>query len=56
MQAGLEVVDFFLFRYGAIHDLSPDFKTYCATKKISIKNIISHTHRLSENNLLLQSG
>ena len=56
MQSGLEVVDFFLFRYGAIHDLSPEFKKYCANKKISVKNIISHTHRLSENNLLLQSG
>ncbi len=56
MQSGLEVVDFFLFRYGAIHDLSPEFKKYCATKKISIKNIISHTHRLSKNNILLQSG
>jgi ATP-dependent Clp protease ATP-binding subunit ClpC len=56
IQSGMNIVDFFLFRYWAIYDLSPEFKKYCAEKKISVKNIISHTNRLSENNLLRESG
>ncbi len=56
VEQGLWYVDFFTLWYGAIHDLTSQFKKYCTAKKISVKNIISHTHRLSENNLLLQSG
>lgn len=52
----LSYLDFFAVRYGAIHDLSPAFKKYCKHNNISIKNIISQTIRLSENNILLQSG
>ncbi|AKH33134.1 ATP-dependent Clp protease ATP-binding subunit ClpC [candidate division SR1 bacterium Aalborg_AAW-1] len=53
---GLHYLDFFAVWYGAIHDLSPTFKKYCKENNISVKNIISQTHRLSENNILLQSG
>ena len=52
---GLAHLDFFALRYGAIHDLSPAFKKYCKLHNISIKNIMSQTIRLSENNILLQS-
>lgn len=53
---GLQYLDFFAIWYGAIHDLSPAFKKYCKENNISVKNIISQTHRLSQNNILLESG
>lgn len=53
---GLKHLDFFAVWYGALHDLSPTFKKYCKENNISVKNIISQTHRLSENNILLESG
>lgn len=56
MDAGLMTVDFFVLWYGAIHDLSPEFKKYCKEKNISVKNIISQTKRLSEQSIILQSG
>lgn len=53
---GLQYLDLFVLWYGAIHDLSPEFKKYCKLNNISVKNIISQTERLSENNILLSSG